>query len=65
MKKKKITHKCTHLLRFFFFFDRKFFKLQRYTSVTLYLSPKNTIIEGSKKITYTKIKILPQNNFPD
>ena len=47
------------------FIDRKIFKMQRYSSITLHVSHKTPISEGSKKITSTKIQILPQNKFPE
>ena len=58
------TNTCTHLFKQILF-DSKFFKLQRYSSVTLSLSPKIPISEGLRKITSTKIQILPRKNFPD
>ena len=38
---------------------------QRYSNVTLHVSPKTPISEGLKEITSTKIQILPQNKFPE
>ena len=43
--------------------DRKDFKMQRYSSITLHVSTKTPISEGSKKIISTKIQIQPQNSF--
>ena len=43
--------------------DLKVFKLQRYSSVTLNVSPKNPISGVKKKITSSKIQISPQKNF--
>ena len=45
--------------------DRKVLKMQRYSSVTLNISPKNPISAGKKKITFSKIQILAQNFFPE
>ena len=39
--------------------------MQRYSSVTLHVSPKNPISAEKLKITFSKIKILPQNFFPE
>ena len=44
-------------------FNRKEFKMQRYSSVTVHFSPKTPISEGSKKITSIKIQILPLKKF--
>ena len=44
-------------------FDRKVFKLQRYSSVTLHVSPKNPISVEKLKITSTKIKNFLRNFF--
>ena len=43
--------------------DGKVFKMQRYNSITLHVSPKTSILEGSKKRTSTKIQNLAQKNF--
>ena len=37
--------------------------MERYSSVTLHVSPKNPISAEKLKITFTKIQILPQNIF--
>ena len=47
------------------FWKQVIVKLQRDSSVTLHVSPKTPISDGSKKITSTKIQILPCNFFPD
>ena len=39
--------------------------MQRYSSVTLHVSPKNPISAEKLKITFSKIQILPQNFFPE
>ena len=44
--------------------DRKVLKMQRYSSVTLHVSPKNPISAEKKKITFSKIHILARNFFP-
>ena len=46
-------------------FERKFFKLQRYSSATLHLNPKNPVSEESKKITSTQFQFFPHNFFPE
>ena len=43
--------------------DCKVFKIQRFSSITRRDSPNTPISEGSKKITSTKIEMLPQKNF--
>ena len=43
--------------------DRKVLKMQRYSSVTLHVSPKNPISVQKLIITFSKIQILPQNFF--
>ena len=45
--------------------DRKVFKMQCYSSVTLHVSPKNPISAEKLKITSTKIQNLPPNFFPE
>ena len=45
--------------------DRKVFELQRHSRVTLHVSPKTPILEGSKKITSTKILNSPKEIFPE
>ena len=40
-------------------FDRKVFKMQRYSRVTLYVSPKNPILAEKLEITLAEIQILP------
>ena len=57
------TTKCTHLKKKTSFVDRKVFKLQRDSSVTLHVSHKIPILEGTLKMTYTKIQISPQKIF--
>ena len=39
--------------------------MQRYSSITLYVSPKNQISAEKLKITLSKIQILPQNFFTE
>ena len=39
--------------------------MQRYSSVTLHVSPKNPISAEKLKITFSKIQILSQKNFPE
>ena len=39
--------------------------MQRYSSVTLHVSPKNPISAEKLKITFAKIEILPQKIFPE
>ena len=39
--------------------------MQRYSSVTLHVSPKNPILAEKLKITFAKIQILPRNFFPE
>jgi hypothetical protein len=39
--------------------------MQRYSSVTLHVSPKNPISAEKLKITFAKIQILPQKIFPE
>ena len=39
--------------------------MQRYSSVTLHVSPKNPISAEKLKITFSKIQILPPNFFPE
>ena len=39
--------------------------MQRYSSVTLHVSPKNPISAEKFKITFAKIQILPRNFFPE
>ena len=39
--------------------------MQRYSSVTLHVSPKNTISAKKLKITFSKIQTLPQNFCPE
>ena len=39
--------------------------MQRYSSVTLHVSPKNPISAEKLKITFSNIQLLPQNFFPD
>ena len=39
--------------------------MHQYSSVTLNASPGTPISEGSKKITFTKIPIVPQKKIPD
>ena len=39
--------------------------MQRYSSVTLHVSPKNPISAEKLKITFAKIQILPQFFFPE
>ena len=46
-------------------FDQKVFKMQRYSSVAFHDSPKTPNSEWSKKVTFRKIQILPQNSFPE
>ena len=46
-------------------FDRKVFKMQRYSSVTLHVSPKNQISREKLKITSTKFQISIPNFFPE
>ena len=43
--------------------DHKVLKMQRYSSVTLHVSPKNPISAEKLKIPFTKIQILPPNFF--
>ena len=78
-KKKKITlikstkynnlrfflQKNAHIFQKQVICDRKLFKLQPYGSVTLHVSHKTPISDGSKKVTYIKMQILPQHFFPD
>ena len=45
--------------------DRKVSKLQRDSSVTLHVSPKTPILEGSLKNFFTKIQISPLKIFPE
>ena len=51
------TNKCTHLLKPVIL-GRKVLKMQRYSSVTLHVSPKNSISAENLKITFAKIQIL-------
>ena len=46
-------------------FNRKVLKVQRYSSVTLLVSPKNAISAEKLKITFSKIQILPPKFLPD
>ena len=39
--------------------------MQRYSSVTLHVSPKNPISAEKLKITFSKIQIVPQIFFPE
>ena len=39
--------------------------MQRYSSITLYVSQKNPISGEKLKITFSKIQILPRNFFPE
>ena len=43
----------------------KVLKMQRYSSVTLHVSPKNPISAEKLKITFAKIQISPQIFFPE
>ena len=45
--------------------DRKVLKMQRYSSITLYISPKNPISTEKLIITFSKIQILPPIFFPE
>ena len=45
--------------------NRKVLKIQRYSSVTLHVSPKNPISAENLKITFATIQILPRNFFPE
>ena len=51
------TNKCTHLLKTSNF-EPQGPQMQRYSSVTLHVSPKNPISAKKKKITFSKIQIL-------
>ena len=39
--------------------------MQRYSSVTLHISPRNPILAEKLKTTLAKIQVLPQNFFPE
>ena len=45
--------------------DRKVLKMQRYSSVTLHVSPKKPISAEKLKITFSRIQIWPWNFFPE
>ena len=57
-------NKCTHLLKTSNFGPQGL-QMQRYSSVTLHVSPKIPISAEKLKITFSKIQILPQNFFPE
>ena len=57
-------NKCIHLLKTRNF-DRKVLKMQRYSSVTLHVSPKNPISAEKLKITFSEIQIQPRNFVPE
>ena len=59
------TNEYTHLVKKKVNFYRKVFKMQRYSSVTLHVSPKNPISAKKLKITFTKVQILPPIFFPE
>ena len=45
--------------------DGKVLKMQRYSSVTLHVSPKNPTSAGILKVTFSKIQIFPRNFCPE
>ena len=58
------TNECTHILKKQVIFYCKVLKMQRYSSGTLHVSPKNPISAEKLKITFSKIKNFPQKFFP-